>query len=126
MSAAEQSRAAADVLAVALAHEPVPADDVVAGAPTTAAAELATLPGVQVGLWEITPGTVTDTEADEVFVVLAGRGTVTFEDGSRLDLGPGTAARLRAGQRTTWTITETLRKVYVLADAPRTDEKETA
>ncbi len=29
------------------------------------------------------------------------------------ELGPGAAVRLRAGERTTWVVTETLRKVYV-------------
>ena len=74
---------------------------------------LADLGGVEVGLWEMAPGTDDDTEVDEVFVVLAGRGTVAFEDGELIDLAPGVAVRLRAGERTTWTVTETLRKVYV-------------
>lgn len=67
----------------------------------------------EIGTWEMAPGTDHDTEVDEVFVVLAGRGTVTFEDGEVLELVPGTAVRLRAGERTTWVVTETLRKVYV-------------
>ena len=87
--------------------------DVLAGeaAPLT---ELS-LPGgsAEVGTWEMAPGTDHDTEVDEVFVVLTGRGTVTFEDGEVVELAPGTAVRLRAGERTTWVVTETLRKVYV-------------
>lgn len=74
---------------------------------------LARLGGAEVGLWEMTPGTAQDTEVDEVCLMLAGRGTVTFEDGEVVDLAPGVAVRLRAGERTTWTVTETLRKVYV-------------
>ena len=58
-------------------------------------------------------GTARDTEVDEVFVVLSGRGTVTFSDGERLDLAPGVAVRLTAGERTEWTVVETLRKVWV-------------
>ena len=85
-----------------------------AGAPTASLAELAELGGLEIGVWEITPGTVTDVEADEVFVVLSGSATVTFEaDGSTIELGPGTAVRLVAGERTTWVVRETLRKVYV-------------
>ncbi|HEX3224238.1 MAG TPA: cupin domain-containing protein [Nocardioides sp.] len=68
---------------------------------------------VEVGLWEAGPGTDTDVEVDEVFLVLSGEGTVTFEDGSRIDLGPGVLVRLRAGDRTTWQISERLRKLYV-------------
>ena len=67
----------------------------------------------EIGTWEMAPGTDHDTEVDEVFVVLAGRGTVTFEDGEVVALAPGAAVRLRAGERTTWVVTETLRKVYV-------------
>ena len=74
---------------------------------------LATLGGAEVGLWGMAPGVDHDTEVDEVFVVLAGRGTVEFEDGEVVTLAPGVAVRLTAGERTTWTVTETLRKVYV-------------
>ncbi|GAA4373104.1 cupin domain-containing protein [Nocardioides caricicola] len=77
------------------------------------AAPLTELGAAEVGTWEMAPGTDHDTEVDEVFVVLAGRGTVTFEDGEVIDLAPGVAVRLRAGERTTWVVTETLRKVYV-------------
>ncbi|MEP9363052.1 cupin domain-containing protein [Nocardioides sp. CN2-186] len=76
-------------------------------------APLATLGETEVGLWGMEPGTDHDTEVDEVFVVLAGRGTVEFEDGEVVTLAPGVAVRLSAGERTTWTVTETLRKVYV-------------
>ena len=83
--------------------------DVLAGA----AGELARLGDAEVGTWEMAPGTDHDTEVDEVFVVLTGRGIVSFEDGEVVDLAPGVAVRLRAGERTTWVVTETLRKVYV-------------
>ncbi|WP_137292930.1 cupin domain-containing protein [Nocardioides dongxiaopingii] len=71
----------------------------------------------EIGLWEAAPGTDVDVEADELFVVLAGRGTVRFDDGSELALRPGVVVRLRAGDRTTWTVTEALRKLYVLLPA---------
>ena len=83
--------------------------DVLAGE----AAPLTALGAAEVGTWEMAPGVDHDTEVDEVFVVLAGRGTVEFEDGEVVTLAPGVAVRLRAGERTTWTVTETLRKVYV-------------
>jgi uncharacterized cupin superfamily protein len=69
--------------------------------------------GVEVGLWEAGPGTDTDTEADEVFLVLSGAGTVRFEDGSELALLPGALVRLHEGDRTVWEITERLRKLYL-------------
>jgi uncharacterized protein len=68
---------------------------------------------IEVGIWEMMPGTERDTEVDEIFVILAGRGTVMFEDGEVVDLHPGVAVRLRTGERTTWTVAATLRKLYV-------------
>ncbi len=79
----------------------------------TAATTLAAIKASEVGLWEAGPGTDIDVEIDEVFLVLAGAGTVTFEDGSTLALAPGVVVRLVAGDRTTWTITDRLRKLYL-------------
>lgn len=79
------------------------------GAPVGASVEAS----VEVGLWEAGPGIDTDVEADEVFLVLSGAGTVTFADGSALDLRPGVLVRLHEGDRTTWRITERLRKLYL-------------
>ena len=70
---------------------------------------------VQHGIWELTPGTVTDVEADELFVVLSGSATIAFEDGPTLDVGPGDVVRLPEGARTVWTVHETLRKVYAIS-----------
>jgi uncharacterized protein len=70
------------------------------------------------GIWQITPGVVTDTEADEVFVVISGRATIAFEDGTVLEVGPGDLAVLTEGDRTTWTVHETLRKAYAIDLGP--------
>lgn len=64
------------------------------------------------GIWQITPGVVTDTEANELFVVVSGRATVEVEGGETLEVGPGSACVLREGDKTTWTVHETLRKAY--------------
>jgi uncharacterized cupin superfamily protein len=64
------------------------------------------------GVWQITEGTVTDVEADELFVVVAGRATVEVEGGATLELAPGVMGVLARGARTTWTVHETLRKVF--------------
>ncbi|MGA8047512.1 MAG: cupin domain-containing protein [Dermatophilaceae bacterium] len=111
----EPSRAArllaTDSITGPLDHEP--AEQVVRGSPTTGVRVLGEVGGVEVGVWEITAGTVRDTEVDEIFVVLSGAGRVYFEDGDCIDLSPGVAVRLLAGERTTWTITSTLRKVWI-------------
>jgi uncharacterized cupin superfamily protein len=87
--------------------------DVVEGNPTTAEIGFTTINGVEVGIWEITPGTVRDTEKDEAFVVLSGQATITFADGEVVEVGPGALVRLDAGEETVWTIHSTLRKVYI-------------
>ncbi|GIT80648.1 cupin [Leifsonia sp. LS1] len=81
---------------------------------TEGAAELGRFGGLEVGVWEMAPGTDTDVEADELFIVIAGRATIDFpRTGRRLDLAPGDVVRLSAGDETVWTVTETLRKVYI-------------
>ena len=71
--------------------------------------------GSELGIWEMTPGVVVDVEVDEAFAVLFGRAVVEIEGGDSLILGPGSCGVLHAGDRTTWRVTETLRKVYVIA-----------
>ncbi len=94
--------------------EPVPVEQVVTGAPATGTTAFGTFGGHEVGVWEMTPGAMSDVEADELFVVIAGRATVEFvETGTWMLLGPGDVVQLRAGARTVWTVTETLRKVYL-------------
>ena len=102
-----------DVRSMRLAHDEFPDPRDAEGTPATGVAALDSLGGTEVGIWEMGSGTARDTEVDEVFVVISGRGTVRFEDGEVVTLSPGVAVRLRAGERTEWDITETLRKVYL-------------
>lgn len=72
-----------------------------------------------VGIWEMTPGVDEDVEDDEIFIVLTGAGTVEFLDDEgkpalpTITLRPGSVVRLTAGMRTRWTVTETLRKIWI-------------
>lgn len=106
--------------ALPLQHEPVVPLNVLEGAPTTGGHDLGTVGGVAFGVWEMTPGVSSDVETDEVFVVLSGRGVVEIEPtdstakSTRVHLEPGTVCRLSDGMRTVWTVTETLRKMYLL------------
>ena len=102
-----------DGAALELGHQPVPADQVGSGTPATGHAVVASGSPVEVGVWEHTTGTSTDVEVEEVFVVLSGRATVEVEEGPVLELRAGSIGVLAAGARTTWTVHETLRKVYV-------------
>lgn len=107
--------AGVDARTLDLTHEALPADEVRAGAPTVALHPLARIGETEVGVWEMTPGTASDTEADEVFVVLSGRAVISFVAPALPDLevGPGSIVRLAEGMQTVWAVTETLRKVYV-------------
>ncbi len=92
----------------------VTAEQRISGAPKTGSVQIEKFGGTVVGVWEMTPGVMRDVEVDEILTVLAGKATVAFQDGKTITLEPGIVARLHAGQHTVWTVTETLRKVYVL------------
>lgn len=111
MSRRVPAGALTDAATVAVVHELVDPDQIVAGAPTTGIHEI----DASTGVWEMSPGAMSDVEVDELFVVLAGDATVEFVDPALppIDLRPGAVVRLEAGMRTVWTVRETLRKVYV-------------
>lgn len=100
-------------LTLELVHQPVDPAEVLSGSPTTGLAELTTVGESEVGVWEISPGTVTAVEEAEIFVVLSGHATLRRGDGSSVVLMAGSVGRLDEGEETTWTVYDTLRKVYV-------------
>ena len=97
-----------------LEPEPLDPDNILDGTPETTGVVLFESEDGRVtrGLWQCTPGRVTDVEADEMFVVVSGRATIEFEDGAAIDVGPGDLCVLEEGARTVWTVHETLRKAY--------------
>ena len=102
----------------ALSHpiplEPVEQAQVVSGTPLVGVVTLGMIGDKEYGVWEMSPGSMSDVETDEVCVILAGAATVEFIDQERtVELLPGTVLRLDSGSRTIWTVTETLRKVWV-------------
>jgi uncharacterized protein len=86
---------------------------VVDGVPTIGFRRLAEFPSSKIGVWEMTPGAVAEVEVDEVCLILSGSATVRFEDGQSLSLRPGSAIRLNRGEKTTWVVHATLRKIYI-------------
>jgi uncharacterized cupin superfamily protein len=64
------------------------------------------------GLWACTPGSFTDIELEESFVVVEGEATVSFSDGSSLELKAGDVHRFEAGEKTLWEVKRTLVKCY--------------
>ncbi len=115
-----------DVAALHVAHGSVPAEQDGGNAPSTGFAALGVLAGTEFGVWEMSTGTMFDVEAEEIFVVTAGRGSVVIEPfgdmpEQRIELFPGALMRLSEGMETTWTVTETLRKVYFTPATPEAD-----
>lgn len=67
------------------------------------------------GVWQVEPGTFTWNFArNEMLVVLHGHARVQVEGGPQLLLSPGTTAAFKAGDRTVWEVTDSLRKVFYL------------
>lgn len=109
--------AGAAVVAASLVipDDPIDTAQVRAGSPRAGHVTLDETGDRTIGVWEHSPGVSTDVEADEVFVVVAGAGTIEFDEPALppVELRPGVIVRLTAGMRTVWTVRETLRKVYV-------------
>ncbi|MCY7325770.1 MAG: cupin domain-containing protein [Microbacteriaceae bacterium] len=104
----------AEALAAVLLHESVPAEQLVSGQPTTGSVAVGTFAGREYGVWEMSPGTMSDVEVAELFVVIAGAGRIELADGSApVELRPGSVGRFDAGTRTVWTVSEKLRKIYL-------------
>lgn len=107
-----------DVAALALEHTPVAPDQDGGDSPTTGSVAFGSIGGTDFGVWEMSVGTMYDVEAEEIFVVTAGAGTVLIApfkgaEQQHVELFPGSLMRLSAGMQTTWTVRETLRKVYI-------------
>lgn len=101
-----------------LSYEPVEPSQRVEGNPQTGLWEAE--PDGQWGVWEMTPGAMSDVEVDEYFVVISGSGTLERTIGGEpevVELSPGVVCRLNAGEDTIWRVSEALRKVYWLPQA---------
>lgn len=95
----------------------VPADEVEAGTPQQGTAPFGGIGNCDIGIWELRGGTVTDTEVDEVFVVLSGGAILELIDEERtVEVIAGDVMRLVAGTRTRWTVEDHIRKVYISAE----------
>jgi uncharacterized cupin superfamily protein len=107
-----------DPMALELEPWPLEPDQIVDGDPQVSGRVLdASADGkVERGVWQRTAGVSRDTESDEIFVVLTGRATIEVEDGPTLEVGPGDVGLLHAGDRTTWSVHEDLRKIFQVTD----------
>jgi uncharacterized cupin superfamily protein len=100
---------------VSVEHAPVSPEKVVEGAPTVGEVTFGGVAGAEIGVWECTRGTATDIEVDEVSVVISGHARSDFISPAlpSIEIGSGDVFRLAQGMKTVWTVTETLRKIYV-------------
>lgn len=71
---------------------------------------------LETGIWECDPGTFTATREgyDEVATILSGRATVVDSTGVSTELAAGSVLVTPAGWAGTWTVHETMRKIYVI------------
>ena len=88
-----------------------------ASSPSAGFTQVASIDDMAVGVWDHTVGKSTHTEEDEVFIIVSGTVTVTEEGEEPIAFGPGDIGILRSGARTTWSVTETLRKVWIAREA---------
>ena len=86
------------------------------GDPHESTGELWVHNGLNVGVWQSTPGVFPASRIgyDEVFICLSGAATMTGDDGVRYDLSPGSVLFTPAGFTGRWDVTETFRKVYCI------------
>lgn len=87
-------------------------DDVLAGNRVTSNLVLAGHDNVRYGVWQITPGASVQVAPTGMFVVLSGRATIAVDGGPTYEIGPGDVCIWDGGERTIWTVHETVRKVW--------------
>lgn len=104
---------ATDVLTMPLSAPSQPGTWIDGGWPTARVETLDVAARSTTAVWEVTEGVVADVENDEVVLILAGSGRLAFEGGDTVDLAPGVALRLRAGDRTEWTVLSTIRALTI-------------
>mmetsp|Transcript_19875 Transcript_19875/g.34007 ORF Transcript_19875/g.34007 Transcript_19875/m.34007 type:complete len:121 (-) Transcript_19875:72-434(-) len=76
--------------------------------------------GVKTGIWECSPGSfpVEKRTNTESCYILAGKVKITDmdKDNAEVEMGPGESFVLEKGSSVRWTIIETCRKFFVIAD----------
>ena len=74
--------------------------------------------GIRTGIWEVSPGTFNSTRDgyNEICQILSGSATITEADGNSFDVAAGSLFVTPAGWEGTWTVHETLRKMWVVHD----------
>ena len=73
--------------------------------------------GVQIGVWECTPGgwAIDNRPDHETVQILAGRARLSDADGASVELAAGDVLTLPKGWSGRWDILETVRKLYFIS-----------
>lgn len=95
-----------------LEPEQLEPDQVILGQPQVSSLVLYRGEGGEAGLWQITPGVVTDVEAEESFLVIEGRAIIEYADGRAFTVGPGDTHHFEGGEEATWKVEKTLLKAW--------------
>src|SRR5712692_6741623 len=106
-----------NVMSVPLDSWPIPSDQIKAGQPQAKGMVIARSEDRRTftGVWTCTPGTFDWTYTwDETITVIAGRVTVADKSGATRTFKAGDVAHFPVGLEATWTVHETVRKVYAL------------
>ena len=93
-----------------------PRPDALAGDPREADFDAYVEGDTSVGVWECTPGRFPGKKEgiNEMMHLLAGRATITDEDGTVHELAAGSMFIVMDGWRGVWEVHETVRKVYAI------------
>ena len=92
-----------------------------AGSPVESDLTIHAADGVDMGIWECTPGTWPSEKVGvgELMHFVAGHGWLVDADGRREEIRPGLVRYLPDGWRGHWEVDETVRKVYVIVRSHR-------
>jgi uncharacterized cupin superfamily protein len=104
-----------DPLTVELPASAAPAR-IVSGDPTCGELVIVDRDGLEIGLWEVTPGVFDSvkTEIGEVVQFLSGAGRIEHGDGSVSPIAPGVIVEFLPGWTGTWHVEQTTRKLYTI------------
>jgi len=85
------------------------------GTPQTAGRVLFDDNGIQVGIWQCTPGgwSIVDRPDHETVRIISGRARLTNADGAAVEATAGDVVTLPKGWSGRWDVLETVRKFYV-------------
>ncbi|MFZ9628740.1 MAG: cupin domain-containing protein [Ilumatobacteraceae bacterium] len=89
---------------------------VLAGDPRERSVTVSAHNRLEAGVWDCTPGSFPFRRDgyDEVFCVLAGHATLSFDSGLVVDLRPGSVLLTPSGSTGRWDVHDTVRKAYVM------------